>query len=384
MSKNLYQSRQFHRQNMKKSFLSLFTFISICHAYSQNVGIGTTSPATKLDVSGSVNASSGYYANSSGSGANSPINKELSLNLPNVVASTIEIGNLSLTNGAHNVRVSVSVSNTSFSVSKMYHLAIAYNATNNVWYEAIPTANTGPSNGNDFALDISVSNNIAYLRLRRNLGTTDGSATGGTGARVRIESEGPTTDVFTATTATATGVTTPSAQYGYSGTVPVGGIILWSGATTAIPAGWQICDGTNSTPDLRDRFVIGAGNTYAVGATGGTTSHTHTIPALTVPALSIPSLSIAGLTIPSLTVSGTTSDGSNSTGRVAAVNGCCSNYFSSPGHTHTFSGTTAATTTGTGSTTANTTGTGTIAANTSGSASSLPPYYALAYIMRRF
>ena len=51
--------------------------------------------------------------------------------------------------------------------------------------------------------------------------------------------------------------------------VPSGVIVLWSGASTAIPTGWVLCDGLNSTPDLRDRFVVGAGSSYAVGATGG-------------------------------------------------------------------------------------------------------------------
>ena len=63
--------------------------------------------------------------------------------------------------------------------------------------------------------------------------------------------------------------------------IPKGGIILWSGAILDKPAGWHLCDGTNGTPDLRDRFVVGAGSTYAVGNTGGSkdavvVSHTHT------------------------------------------------------------------------------------------------------------
>ena len=61
---------------------------------------------------------------------------------------------------------------------------------------------------------------------------------------------------------------------------PTGGIILWSGAANAIPTGWVLCDGQNSTPDLRNRFVVGAGDSYAVDATGGSAdaivvSHTH-------------------------------------------------------------------------------------------------------------
>lgn len=56
--------------------------------------------------------------------------------------------------------------------------------------------------------------------------------------------------------------------------VPSGAIMMWSGASTEIPSGWVLCNGSNNTPDLRNRFVIGAGSTYAVGATGGGSSTT--------------------------------------------------------------------------------------------------------------
>jgi hypothetical protein len=66
-----------------------------------------------------------------------------------------------------------------------------------------------------------------------------------------------------------------------SSTLPTGMILLWSGSIGSIPSGYLLCDGTNSTPDLRDRFIIGAGNTYSVNQTGGSAdaivvSHTHT------------------------------------------------------------------------------------------------------------
>lgn len=63
--------------------------------------------------------------------------------------------------------------------------------------------------------------------------------------------------------------------------LPTGMIVLWSGTVASIPSGWQLCDGTNSTPDLRDRFVVGAGSTHNPGDTGGadTTNlaHTHAV-----------------------------------------------------------------------------------------------------------
>jgi hypothetical protein len=64
--------------------------------------------------------------------------------------------------------------------------------------------------------------------------------------------------------------------------IPAGSIFLWSGSIGSIPAGYVLCNGSNGTPDLRNRFVVGAGSTYAVNATGGSAdsvvvSHTHTI-----------------------------------------------------------------------------------------------------------
>jgi hypothetical protein len=50
----------------------------------------------------------------------------------------------------------------------------------------------------------------------------------------------------------------------------------WSGTVASIPWGWQLCDGSNGLPDFRDRFIIGAGGTYAPGESVGAASHTHT------------------------------------------------------------------------------------------------------------
>lgn len=69
--------------------------------------------------------------------------------------------------------------------------------------------------------------------------------------------------------------------------LPYGSVVMWYGRRTKIPTGWVICDGTNGTPDLRNRFVVGADGDYSptgtfrspgssisgvFSATGGSTS----------------------------------------------------------------------------------------------------------------
>jgi hypothetical protein len=81
-----------------------------------------------------------------------------------------------------------------------------------------------------------------------------------------------------ATSASAARTNLDVAQAIYA--VPSGGIIMWSGSIASIPSGWFLCNGSNGTPDLRDRFVVGAGSSYAVAASGGSkdsivVSHTH-------------------------------------------------------------------------------------------------------------
>lgn len=68
---------------------------------------------------------------------------------------------------------------------------------------------------------------------------------------------------------------------------PVGSIVIWSGTADDIPTGWHLCDGTNGTPDLRDKFVLGAGTGHSVGDSGGSEevkltstqipTHSHTL-----------------------------------------------------------------------------------------------------------
>ena len=59
--------------------------------------------------------------------------------------------------------------------------------------------------------------------------------------------------------------------------VPSGVIVMWSGSAAGIPKGWVLCDGKNDTPNLCDRFIVGAGGGYSVNDKGGEAWHTLTI-----------------------------------------------------------------------------------------------------------
>lgn len=54
-------------------------------------------------------------------------------------------------------------------------------------------------------------------------------------------------------------------------------IVAWYGLLTDIPDGWAVCNGANGTPDLRDRFITGSGDSYAQEARGGEVSHAHVL-----------------------------------------------------------------------------------------------------------
>ncbi len=138
-----------------------------------------------------------------------------------------------------------------------------------------------------------------------------------------------------------------------NGNIPDGGIILWSGAVADIPSGWALCDGLQGTPNLTDRFVIGAGSAYAVNDTGGSAdavlvSHTHT----------------ATVTDP-----GHTHDANADGGSTNSSGPNFRRESNNTGDLVTQSATT-------GITVSNST------EGVSGSDANLPPYYALAYIMK--
>jgi hypothetical protein len=159
----------------------------------------------------------------------------------------------------------------------------------------------------------------------------------------------------------AGGSTTPTWGSGF----PSGGIIMWSGTIATIPSGWLLCNGSSGTPDLRNRFVIGAfQDTTGVAYTTVTGSDTQT-----------------GGSKDAITVSHTHTATSTVT---------------DPGHTHTTLVNTSSASSGGGvsviqngaggttstATTGITVATTNASTGSSGTNANLVPYFALAYIMK--
>ena len=155
-----------------------------------------------------------------------------------------------------------------------------------------------------------------------------------------------------------------------NGTIPIGGIIMWSGSDAAVPANWVLCDNSLAAqsagaPNLVDRFIVGRGSAYAADATGGQAdatlvSHSHTTNST--------SKTLTGAIVKiseGFNVQGTatgvftkTNDGNNSvtgSSSTSPVSGVTMDAT----HTH-----------------------GTDTQGSAATNANLPPYYAIAYIMR--
>ena len=238
--------------------------------------------STNLYIVGIASASKYYGDGSNLTGIATSSNTVMAYNLTRtlgVSGATVEIGVFSITGGAHNLKISITVSESdTWSVAKQYILPMSYAVTDSYWRDAVPFSKSVTNTNNDFELEVNGSPSLVSLRLRR----TGAAAVGGT-AHITIEQTGATTDTFTPSSATGTSSTnallsvTPLMQsngkvyvYGdvYStgsyhgdgsyltGIIPVGGVssstvdnipvgtFIQYGSTTA-PASYLYCDGTH-------------------------------------------------------------------------------------------------------------------------------------------
>lgn len=187
---------------------------------------------------------------------------------------------------------------------------------------------------------------------------------------IRASLDGTNTLTLTATGATVTGTASVSGVATVGGLtvgaitnahVPSGVICMWSGSVASIPTGWYLCNGSNGTPDLRDKFVIGAKQDDSG------TAKTNVEGSLTQSGGSKDAVNVSHTHTASVTDPGHTHNAGTS---ITVNTGSSSNVRS-----------TATTTTATGSAT-----TGITVSNStegsSGTNANLPPYYALAFIMK--
>lgn len=169
------------------------------------------------------------------------------------------------------------------------------------------------------------------------------------------------------------------------GNVPIGGIIMYSGEFAAIPSNWHLCDGTDGTPDLTEKFILGTNTEGDIGTEGGTVQHKHAVGELAnseesagTPAGSLDSVS-AGTPAGSVSLNLTTATDTAVTGAGTRVTNATGSFSGTAlaGHSHSFSGSALGTHTHT------ITGLTDIAQDLDGeTGNTLPPYYMLAFIIR--
>jgi hypothetical protein len=199
---------------------------SIIYDDGTNVGIGT-SPSYKLHVNGN------FYANTVNTGY-----------------GNYEVNSIAGYYGNQNLRTTDS---PTFVTAKLTNLTDGY-----VPYHVSDTSGLANSN-------------IYYNGTNVGIGTTSPSAQLHTTGSIRFQGAGTPAAGKVLTSSDASGNAT------WQPAVPSGVIVMWSGTLANIPSGWALCDGTNGTPDLRDKFVMGVSAGQDPGTTGGSTTHSHSL-----------------------------------------------------------------------------------------------------------
>lgn len=234
---------------------------------------------------------------------------------------------------------------------------------------------------------VDVVSHLSSLTLATALPVASGGTgvTTSTGTGSTVLSASPTfTGVPLAPTAAVGTDTTQIATTAFvRDIIPTGVITMWYGSIASIPSGWYLCDGANGTPNLQDKFIVGAGSTYAVAATGGSAnailvSHTHTTTSsstFTGTALGTHTHTITdpGHTHTPGSISSNDINAGSSNGGSVQSPAAIPNAFTGISIVGISAGTPAGdvATTVTNST-----------EGVSGTGANLPPYYALAYIMK--
>ena len=236
------------------------------------------------------------------------------------------------------------------------------NFTGNVYAASGLDGTTGIAQGYGSRIRMDATNAQAILQFTNNAANAQIGSIVANGSTLALNP--PTGGTITAPTASPGTNTTQIATtaFALANGIPSGAIVMWSGSIASIPSGWYLCNGANGTPNLQDRFIVGAGSAYAVAATGGTTdatlvAHTHTATSTVSDPGHVHNMEKYNKRAPD----------NNYGTEVIAPSGFGSYVGTYP---------TAGATTGITVSTTNTT------VGSSATNANLPPYYALAYIMK--
>lgn len=228
-----------------------------------NVGIGGGAITDTMPTVTTPSATNNYLQLSSNAlnrgqlmYGNNPLIYYTTRNMPTVVNNYVDIGSITMTNQASSLLVSINVSDTNFSVAKLYAIALNQNATGTNWRVLIPLSDGGINSAQNYELLIKYNLDVLSFRIRRTLGTNTGTA------RIYIHS-------FNDPNATLTELTTG----GTDATVYT--------ALDTVQAGDFWRDAAGNTPDSNSDTSESIRRIGNVGIGGATV--TETMPTITTP-----------------------------------------------------------------------------------------------------
>jgi microcystin-dependent protein len=221
--------------------------------------------------------------------------------------------------------------NLSTAVSNAVFTGTATTANNSTYLNSLASSQFMRSDANT---STTGSLTVQSLSIATTSGTTNLTSTGNVsinGGNISLVSSGK----VSAPTPTASSndnsiATTEFVKSQIVTEIPSGMIVLWSGSVASVPTGWYLCNGSNGTPDLRGKFIIGAGGSYSPGATGG--NATVTLSVSNLPAHNH-DFSVSGPTVVSgsIAMSGTTDSAGSHTHTTSTV-------ITDSGHLHVYPG----------------------------------------------
>jgi microcystin-dependent protein len=216
------------------------------------------------------------------------------LSVTNAALQNLTVANASVTGGTVSGLVTLSAATATAAnlstanilitggyISSLTNISVATAQVNSLSVTNI-TATGGALSG---LASLATTNAVVTNLTTGNIQATSGNVSNVTGANVTLSASAINDSTATTRPLTDRSTRIATTEFVHS-VLPAGVIMMWNGTVNTIPTGWNLCDGSNGTPDLRGLFVVGAGGAYNVAATGGSNSvtlsesqmpvHTHT------------------------------------------------------------------------------------------------------------